>query len=387
MALFNLLGGGISFGTEARNGINILSGSPYEKSLLKYPSDLGAVDKGHYILININEQINTSFPGTEVKGDLPTVQENRQQTLAQAGAFDAISAASNILNVLPDVVKTVTGIGKISEKIDANIGIRTIRRITDTVALYMPDTLSFNHSQSYPKLSASSTKIAGISAAIDTFKNSSGFLDTIGDQLNSVAPFVANSYLKKYGDFGKVLFAAGTGGKTENPMMEILYSSPEFRSFRFDFILAPRSEKEGEEVQNIINLLKFHQAPELVQNSGGLFLYPPSEFDISFHYNGQVNTNIPKISTCVLSSIDTDYAPGGFAAYEVPEKTASSLRSETTLGGTGMPVAIRLSLGFTETEYLVKGSPLLPNNKTFTKQPQSSSIPGKYGEENGVTIK
>ena len=100
MALFNLLGGGISFGTEVRNGISILSGSPYEKSLLKYPSDLGAADKGHYILININEQINTSFPGTEVKDDLPTVQANRQRTLAQAGPFDAISAASNILNIL-----------------------------------------------------------------------------------------------------------------------------------------------------------------------------------------------------------------------------------------------------------------------------------------------
>ena len=385
MALFNLLGGGINFGTEVRNGISILSGSPYQKSLLKYPSDLGAVDKGHYILININEQINTSFPGTEVKDDLPTVQANRQRTLAQAGPFDAISAASNILNVLPDTVKKITGIGKLTEKVDPNIGIRTIRRITDTVALYMPDTLLFNHSQSYPKIYASSTKIAGISAAIDTFKSSSGFLDTIGDQLNSVAPFVANSYLKKYGDFGKVLFAAGTGGKTENPMMEILYSSPDFRSFNFEFIMAPRSEKEGEEVQNIINLLKFHQAPELVQNSGGLFLYPPSEFDISFHYNGQVNTNIPKISTCVLTSIGTDYAPGGFSAYEVPE--TSSLRSETTLGGTGMPVAIRLSLGFTETEYLVKGSPLLPSNKTFLKQPQSSSIPGKYGEENGVPVK
>jgi hypothetical protein len=128
----------------------------------------------------------------------------------------------------------------------------------------------------------------------------------------------------------------------------------------------PRSEKEALEVHNIIDLLRFHQAPELVANSGGAFLYPPSEFDISFYYNGGINHNIPKISTCVLESIQTDYAPGGFAAYEVE----GELKSDTGLPGdgkgrTGMPVAIRLSLSFRETEYLVKGSPML-DNKTMS---------------------
>ena len=80
----------------------------------------------------------------------------------------------------------------------------------------------------------------------------------------------------------------------------------------------PRDEQEAEVVLKIIDTLRFHQAPELVSNSGGYFLYPPSEFDIGFYYNGQVNPNIPRISTCVLESIETNYAPGGFAAYEVP---------------------------------------------------------------------
>ena len=90
-------------------------------------------------------------------------------------------------------------------------------------------------------------------------------------------------------------------------------------------------------------------------------MFPPSEFDISFQYNGNENVNIPKISTCVLTQIDTDYAPGGFAAYEVPGEM------DPRLGRTGMPVAIRLTLGFTETEYLVKGSPSLSEkyNKRF----------------------
>jgi hypothetical protein len=34
------------------------------------------------------------------------------------------------------------------------------------------------------------------------------------------------------------------------------------------------------------------------------------------------------------------------------------------MGRTGMPVAIRLGLSFMETEYIVKGSPLLGVNRT-----------------------
>ena len=66
-------------------------------------------------------------------------------------------------------------------------------------------------------------------------------------------------------------------------------------------------------------------------------------------YNGIENPNIPKISTCVLESIFTDYAPNGFSAYEVPGQLAER-------GGTGMPVAIRLTLQFRETEIMTKAS-------------------------------
>jgi hypothetical protein len=49
-----------------------------------------------------------------------------------------------------------------------------------------------------------------------------------------------------------------------------------------------------------------------------------------------------------LETIDIDYAPNGFSAYEVPGQTQPSL------GETGMPVGIRLSLQFKETEILTK---------------------------------
>jgi hypothetical protein len=98
----------------------------------------------------------------------------------------------------------------------------------------------------------------------------------------------------------------------------------------------------------IIKKLKFHQAPEIASRAGGRFLIPPSEFDIQFFYNGFENPNIPKVSTCVLDTIDVDYAPNGFSAYEVP----GSLKPEE--GETGTPTGIRLSLQFKETQIITK---------------------------------
>jgi hypothetical protein len=110
----------------------------------------------------------------------------------------------------------------------------------------------------------------------------------------------------------------------------------------------PRSQTEAKAVMKIIKKLNFHQAPEIANNAGGRFLVPPSEFDIQFLYNGFENPNIPKVSTCVLETIDVDYAPNGFSAYEVPGT------GPATEGGTGMPTAIRMSLQFKETQIVTK---------------------------------
>jgi len=130
-------------------------------------------------------------------------------------------------------------------------------------------------------------------------------------------------------------------------MLELIYKSPSFRTFQFDFSFYPRDEREALEVQKIIERLRFHQAPELVQDAQG-FLIPPSQFDIKFYYGGVQNPNIPPMTTSVLTNIDVNYAPNGWSAFEVPGE------NQPSLGRTGMPVAIQLTLQFQETTYLTK---------------------------------
>jgi hypothetical protein len=227
---------------------------------------------------------------------------------------------------------------------------------TDAIALYMPDTLMYQYNQSYDAMSVGSDLFGGAGkSALDEYEKTGKFSDAAMAGFKNAGLQGAQGTAETIGTLlgsknsATIAFTATTG-VVRNPMLEMIYKSPSFRQFQFDFTFYPRDEKEALQVQQIIERLRFHQAPEFAGSGGEVkgFLIPPSEFDIKFYYAGAENPNIPPIATCVLTSIQTNYAPGGFNAYEVPGQLSP------TLGGTGMPVAIQLTLGFQETTYLTK---------------------------------
>jgi hypothetical protein len=336
MSLFSFAN--ISFGSKSRKvGVDTKLGlkDDYALNMYRYPIDLGSSDKGHYMVFHINEQTRPPLTGREVN-DNPTVIQNRLDK--------NIPSPTNRL--------TYAATGNMSKTIGFA---RTIRRISDTVALYMPDTLMFRNAQGYRDLSltgliATGSSILSQSSSItDNFKglsSSDDFINRIKALGGSLSPAFATAVKDKSAFLSTTLSAIT--GVVINPMLEMIYTSPNFREFQFDFVFHPRSEKEAMEVQKIINRLYFHQAPEIENQGAGFFLIPPSEFDILFYYNGSINPNIPKISTCVLTNIDVNYAPSGFSAYEVQGEVTPEP------GRTGMPVSIALTLNFKETEIMTK---------------------------------
>jgi len=392
MALFNLTN--ISFtppGSAKGPLAPLTENKKYERNTYRYPSDLGSSDKAHYMVININEQRLTSFSG-EGTGDTPQAIKNNinngsfaagtSYQLANLGniinqasnAVDNTPLASSVGGKTKQILDSASGINQsfktgvdvirgvrdgffgVSKQVTQRLqtgSIRAEKRITDTVALYMPDTLAFTEAQTFDELRPGGTLAAGVlsagKSAIDSILQGQDAGAIAKEVVGQVSPFILSGLAKQAGGIFQVAFSQAFG-VVQNPMLELIYSSPSLRTFRFDFQFYPRDEKEAKEVQDIIQRLRFHQAPEVAQGgSNGFFLVPPSEFDISFYYNGRINPNIPKISTCVLTSMDVDYAPGGFSSYEIPGENA-------TVGGTGMPVAIRLSLQFKETEIMTKSS-------------------------------
>ena len=376
MAFFSLTD--IKFKSEGPRFFN--RATNFEFNNKRYPIDLGATDKAHYMMFKIFVQERTQFAKNYAEGEgRPTAQINQQsgvRTNLTQSLATGIDFAGDLINKAKTSIPSAPFLGELGKNafkdltdnqffnsfsnavknggdvIKSGSLFRSIRKTTDTIALYMPDTLNFTYNQAYSDASAKDAfgKLGQVvqagASTVDGYKRG----ETLGS-VENLSPFAAEAgaQLSKTGDLGFTALSALTGGVlAQNPQLELIYSRPQFRSFRFQFMFYPRDERESREVLDIIELLQFHQAPEILEGTYGRFLVPPSEFDIEFYYNGEVNKNIPTVSTCVLQSIDVDYAPNGFAAYE----TGNSNRPEK--GGTGMPVGIRLDLGFKEVEILTK---------------------------------
>ena len=401
MALFGF--GDIKFdkgSSSARGPLASLVNSDFERTTLRYPLDVGNYDKGHYVVFYIKQQKNTSASftrppaadssvfskntgglkeiqsasnlassyGNELLGKINSGlgQINGATGGALGGITSAISkAAGNVVGSINNVfgqanikfggdsaaakelqdnsIKRITG-GSLSF-------LRTTTLTKDAIAMYMPDTLQYTYNQSFDSPAIGEELggqlMAAGKSAVDAYKTGGGAdaaAAVIKAGAGAVTKKVANAAL---GTTGDLLFTAATG-TVSNPMLEMIYKSPNFRTFQFDFTFYPRDEKEALEVQRIIERFRFHQAPELAEGTKG-FLVAPSEFDIKFYYAGSQNPNIPPIAdNCVLTQMDVNYTPNGFTAYEVPGEDKPSL------GRTGMPVAITMQLQFKETTFLTK---------------------------------
>jgi len=414
MSLFGF--GDITFNKESGTKfgpLSALEGTQFQKNTFRYPADVGNYDKGHYMVIYIREQRVTAFKGTPANTDeLPGIPKTAASGLnnvsnissnfgggllsqvngglnkinsATGGKIAGITnaASQGLSKALGGLNGAVGGLGNLfgqntlvsgdsqstQSVIDNSIKNITSKNLinstttltTDAIALYMPDTMMYNYSQGYSDLELGDELIGkGLAAggsSIDAFKSGKGGADSILKAIASASSSIEKEILSTAASAAGALGGTGSAklgfqkltGAVRNPMLELIYHSPSFRTFQFDFSFYPRDEKEALEVQKIIERLRFHQAPEKLNGgAAGGFLVPPSEFDIKFYYGGSQNPNIPQIANCVLTAIDINYAPNGFSAYEVPGEIAP------TLGRTGMPVAINITLQFKETTYLTK---------------------------------
>lgn len=402
MSLFGF--GDITFDKSpsgARGPLAPLVRSEFESNSYRYPIDLGNYDKAHYMVFYIREQKNSSYAqnaglddslidgatsgannpelaGFKNLGGVPGLYSNLNNVVGKVnnltgGAVSGLSSSS-IGGAISGAVNSVVGgisnlfgsksniLGGTNQATQAIIdtsvkkitggsllnNIRTTQLTKDSIALYMPDTLLFSHNQSYDQLNMGNELLGQVAAGA---KSALDALEAGGAEQGyaSLKKSALRTILAQGESVGQTVRGAITAvtGTVINPMIEMIYRSPNFRTFQFDFMFYPRDEKEARQVQLIIEKLKFHQAPELSDKAQG-FLVAPSEFDIRFYYAGKQNPNIPPIATCVLTNINVNYAPNGFSTFEVPNENFPSV------GRTGMPVAIELSLQFQETTFLTK---------------------------------
>jgi hypothetical protein len=199
------------------------------------------------------------------------------------------------------------------------------------IGLFMPEGINTSYDNEYEALSVTATLgLGGFAAQALSAKN--GAVEDINPYIAEAAATLATKILGGDASATKLgLFA--TTGRVVNPQLEMLYTSPVLRRFVFDFRMVPRNRKEADDIKAIIYFLKLFSAPTVPDNSTGRYFIPPAQFEIEFYDgNNNLNANLFKTKKCVLSSINIDFAPNGYATFD-----------------DGMPVETRMQLTFQET--------------------------------------
>ena len=211
--------------------------------------------------------------------------------------------------------------------------------------MYLPANVEDTTTAAY---SESKTGLAGFliaSGKIDRTMDARAITEKLGDALEGIGKDIT---FKAIGVAGELVGAEGTEslakkffGEADNPYMEVLFDSMSLRTFTYNFVFAPRNQQEAYEVQKIIQLFRFHMAPEL-RPEANRYLGLPSTFDIHYMFLSKdgiasENNYYNRVATCVLQDCKVNYTPTGVKSFE-----------------DGGPTATTMSLTFKEIELLTK---------------------------------
>ena len=340
---------------------DVLNSDPLRFGSYQFPKDVFENDQlGHYMVFYVNEQRRSKY----VYGDKGPVggynAELEDEFPADRKSGIGLPSITKRLETKRYQTKgTSSGRGEPDlstsdrnrrAKVGIDSKMQTTRRITDSVALYLPASVRDTTTAEYENMSTGLVGMFG-GKIIDFARNftNEDFDAAAAEGLLAGTDFMTEVAKRSGAAFVDALAGSDSSlallnralGQADNPFMEVLFTTMGVREFSYAFNFAPRNSDETTEIQQIIQLFRFHMAPEM-QRANSRYLTLPSEFDIHYMFkgpNGQglENDYFNRIATCVLTSVDVNYTPNGVRSFE-----------------DGSPTQIQMTLTFRETEILTK---------------------------------
>lgn len=350
-----------------------LNKDPYALTQARFPLEgLGTADVPHYVVFNINlptssKYLKTSNPQISNANSAST--QNFNTLASQGGTYNPVGSGANV-----GAAVTLSAISAgVTSGLDAGVkaavtglpaaGLLTtlnlqpqLTRITQSISIYMPETVATTYSHEWGALSATEAggnigKYAQLGGSFrGAMSELKDIVETVGKNLFTSEPNKAFNFAQE-GELGAQLLtdAKGVGpgftelylksqGKAINPHIEMQFKQTQNRQYSFIFHFVPRSQQESVAIYNIIKTFKAFAAPEVSNEAGGRYFIPPAQFDISFFFMQQENETIAKISTCALTQIGVNYSGAG----------------NWTTFNDGSPLRIDLDLQFTEMDIITR---------------------------------
>ena len=364
---------------DPKRVLSKLDTDPYTFASISYPRDVTSnMQNGHYMLFYVNVQEKTKYnhQAYDTRGNSITTGGRVVHTGISPHSSEEDRTGEGVLTVVnqgvdasyDDIFQQVKA-GKpgtivTSDNIDLRKSSRsgegkgtgmssyrnTTRRITDSVAIYLPPNIQNNTTASYNGIEQGALGLAAAGGGQFLNAMSRNDFAKAAEILVGTGGNIIGAGLQKALSGAADLFFDAEGasdlynkafGNATNPYMEVFFGGMQLRTFQYNFTFAPKNQDETDDVQSIIELFRFHMAPEL-QGENMRYLTLPSTFDIHYMYQyrtdrAKENDFYHKIATCVLTGVDVDYTPNGVKSF-----------------ADGSPTQMTMALSFTETELMTK---------------------------------
>ena len=285
-----------------KSPISSLDSNPLSYGTYQFPKDVFENQQlGHYMVfyVNVTDKSKYYYGGTDgyngPDAGFANTEDSKRGYTGLRSDSDRLKVKNNKKKgkSLSTDNQDLSKSGRNSNALQGfSSSFKTTSRITDSIALYLPPSIQETTSARYED---TPTGILG-SSATNIVKGLNAFqlkdFEKTGKIAIEFVSDVAQEILKNLGGGliegltnteGVVPLANKVFGRAENPFVEVFFNSMNLRTFTYNFNFAPRNRDETTEIQQIIQLFRFHMAPE-IQASSNRYLTLPSEFDIHYMY-------------------------------------------------------------------------------------------------------
>jgi len=368
--------GGNQIGDPVTSGPLASLDTSAQSANYRYPDTLGSSNSGknnknHWVLFTIKNiepvSVGQSTGGTNASQITNVSVGNAGTGVAAVAGLTAVATAATSF-LVNDNLSGTQGLGltvsaAVAQTLFGGKGLTVsppIGNIVSTIALYMPDSLTASYSANYEEMSLTSDlgplvttlraigSAGGVGNVVESLKGIGNNKGTDPNVINAITGILETTGQNLAGlnveNIGTILQRAS--GYALNPQLQMIYRGTRLRSFDLEFTFTPKSQSEANQVNNIIKAFRYYSSPTLSSgksgssnpSTDGMYLIPPSIFNLQFFVKGEVSNYLPKYGDCILESVNVNHAPNGFAVFDAD----------------GSMVQTQLSLSFTEMDILTR---------------------------------
>ena len=243
------------------------------------------------------------------------------------GIVGDITVDKKTKKVTSDYNIKTSGFKAISEATGSNANRKNLKNPKHMIVLPIPQQLSdisaidwtdgkLNPIEAYG-LAATSTIIqAGGRGIGDAGKAAKDIVTQLGASIGSAAndPNIQNALIAAIsgqavgalgGNVSGSSIVARATGQVFNPNLELLFNGVNIRVFPFTFEFFPRNRDEGEEVRQILRLLKYSMVPS--RGDQGIFIKAPYVFQLEYMKGSKPHPFLNRFQPMALTNMSVNY--------------------------------------------------------------------------------